>query len=216
MHVALVSLAAVLLATAAASQGGTRPGAAGLGIVGTWELTAAANVPYESELVFGRIAFTPDEMRSVFVFRDPDDAELEGRVYTDRYIVSDGQLIVRDGPSTTLLDVLRDGPELTVRDVQTGVLFQMREADPARALDPALVGAWRGQLGKEVTTLTFSPSGEVRLEEADGDTDERAYTVGGPYLLLGERPFLYTVADDGQRLILENLGEQQDFLRVSR
>ena len=204
----LACLAAALLAASAAGQD----------VEGTWELTASENVPYESELVFGRMAFTGDEVRSVFVFLDPDDAELEGRVHRDRYIVSDGQLIVRDVQSTTVLDVERDGPELTVRDMQTGVVFRLRTADPTLALDSDLVGGWRGRFGKEETTLTFSPEGDVELVEADGDTDTDAYVVAGPYLLIDEAAFRYSFAhdEDGRRLILETHGERRDFLRVSQ
>ncbi len=208
MRPPLLALAAALLATPAVSQG----------MIGTWELTAAENVPYESELVFARMTFTVDELRSVFVFLDPDDAELEGRLHRDRYIVSDGQLIVRDAQSTTVLDVGREGTELTVRDVISGVVFRLREADPALALDPDLVGAWHGRYFKEETTLTFSSEGEVELVEADGDVDTDAYVVAGPYLLIDEHAFRYSFARDGdaRRLILENLGERRDFARVSR
>ncbi len=206
------ALALVLLAAPASAQD-----VEGHGIEGTWEMTAAENVPYESDLVFGRMTFTGDEVRSVFVFLDPDDAELEGRVHRDRYTVSDGQLIVRDARSATVLDVARDGTELIVRDVQTGVLFRLREADPALALDPDLVGAWRGLFGKEETTLTFSPDGEVAQVEADGDDATDPYVVAGPYLLIDEAAFRYSFArDDGARqLVLENLGDRRSFVRLS-
>ena len=208
----VLTLALVLTASAAAGQV-----PAGPDIEGTWELTASENVPYESELVFGRMTFTVDEVRSVFVFLDPDDAELDGRVHRDRYIVSDGQLVVRDLQSTTVLDVERDGAELTVRDVQTGVVFRMRAADPALALDPDLVGAWEGVLGTEEATLTFSPDGDVEVAEADGDRETKAYVVAGPYLLIGDDAFRYSFGrgDQGKRLILGSGPERRDFLRVS-
>ena len=207
MRPALLALLAVPLAASSASQG----------IEGTWELTASENVPYESELVFGRMTFTADELRSVFVFLDPDDAELEGRFERGRYVVSDDQLVVRDGEGTTVLDVARDGTELTVRDVMNGIVFRLREADPALALDPALVGAWRGQYGTEETTLTFSSAGEVEQVEADGDATTDPYVVAGPYLLIGRAAFRYSFDRDGdaRRLFLENLGERRGFTRVS-
>lgn len=208
MRFALALLAAVVLATPALGQG----------IEGTWEVTAAENVPYEDDLVFGRMTVTADEIRSVFVFLDPDDGELIGRVQQAQYLVSDSQLVVREGESTTILDAAREDSVLIVRDVQTGVVFQMRAADPALALDPDLVGAWHGLFGKEETTLTFAPEGTVELAEADGDVDTDAYIVAGPYLIIDETPFLYSFArdEDGDRLILEGDGERRDFLHVSR
>ena len=182
-------------------------------VVGTWELTAAENVPYENELVFARMAFSSDELRSVFVFLDPDDAELQGRIHSDRYVVSDGQFVVRDAQSTTVLDVAREGTELTVRDVQSGVLFRLREADPAWALDPDLVGAWAGQIGSEQAVVTFSPDGAARVVEADGDTETVGYVVAGPYLLIDEVAFRYAFAraDGGRQLVLERNGEARIF-----
>ena len=212
MRLLLVALTSAALAAAASSQDLAAE------VEGTWELTAAENVPYESELVFGRMTFDGGVLRSVFVFLDPDDAELEGRIHRDRYRVSDGQLLVRDAQSTTVLDVVREGTELTVRDLQSAVAFRMRESNPDLAFDPDLVGAWHGQFGKEMTTLTFSPNGEVVLLEADGDEDTDAYVVAGPYLLIDEAAFRYSFTRDGddRHLVLENLGDRRTFSRVSR
>ena len=193
--------------------------ASGQDVLGTWEMTTAENVPYEDDLVFARMTFTRDEIRSTFVFLDPDDGELIGRLHTDGYIVSDGDLIVRDAGSTTVLAVARVRDELTVRDVETGVLFRLRAVDPLTASDPDVLGAWEGVRDGQPLRLRFRPDGVVEvLEGDDEEPDTEAYTVAGPYLLLGDDPARYSFArgEDGvRRLIVEADREQTTFSRVT-
>lgn len=204
----LLAFAAAILAVPASGQD----------VVGTWEMTSAENVPYEDDLVFARMTFTGDEIRSTFVFLDPDDGELIGRLHEDRYFVSDGQLIVRDAGSTTVLDVARDRDELTVRDVETGVLFRLRAVDPITAMDPDVLGAWRGTRDGRDLTLRFRPDGVVEVQEGDAEEPDTArYTVAGPYLLLGDDPARYTFLrdEDGtRRLVVEADREPTVFFRV--
>lgn len=190
--------------------------ASGQDVVGTWELVAAEDVPYEDSLIFARMTFTGDVLRSTYVFLDPDDGELIGRLHEDRYLVSDGQLIVRGTGSTTVLDVDRVGDRLAVLDLQTGVRLQLRVADPALDRDPALLGRWRSAQGGRV--LQFHADGAVEVRDDGGDPDRLTYVVAGPYLLLGDRPYRYTRASDGDkpRLFLESDGERTEFLLVGR
>lgn len=192
------------------------PVASGQDVIGTWELTAAENVPYEDSLVFARMTFTDDRIRSTFVFLDPDDGELIGRLNEDRYIVSDGQLIVRSTGSTTVLDVDREGDRLAVLDLQTGVQFQLTAADPTLDRDPALLGRWRSAHGDRV--LQFHSDGTVDVQDGDGEPDARSYVVAGPYVILDDEPFRYTLthSGDGPRLFLEAHRERTEFLLVER
>lgn len=192
------------------------PVASGQDVIGTWELTAAENVPSEDSLVFARMTFTDDRIRSTFVFLDPDDGELIGRLNEDRYIVSAGQLIVRSTGSTTVLDVDREGDRLAVLDLQTGVQFQLTAADPALDRDPALLGRWRSAHGDRA--LQFHSDGAVDVQDGDGEPDARSYVVAGPYLLLDDEPFRYTLTHrgDGPRLFLEADRERTEFLLVGQ
>lgn len=193
------------------------PAASGQDVVGTWELVSAENVPYEDSLVFARVTFTGDVLRSTYVFLDPDDGELIGRLNDDRYFVSDGQLIVRGAGSTTVLDVDREGDRLAVLDLQTGVRLHLRAADPALDRDPALLGRWRSARGGRA--LEFYADGAVDVwEDGEDEPDGRSYVVAGPYLLIDDQPFSYTVTSggDGPRLFLGSDGERTQFLPVGR
>ena len=173
-------------------------------VAGTWELTAAENLPYEEDLVFARLTFDRGDLYRTFVLLDPDDSELIGQIAEDRYLVSDGQLIVRNGRDVTVWDVTRDAAELTVHDLETDVVLRLRVADAAGALDPALFGEWRAEGG--VGRLRFYPDGTV---EVDGERED--YVVAGAYLLFGDEPVRYTVGgavDGAPRLVLS--GEEGD------
>ena len=181
-------------------------------VLGTWELVEAVGNPYEDSLVFARVTFTESEVRTVFVFLDPDDGELIGQVESARYVVSAGQLVVRDAGDTTVLDVRRDGDRLDVHDLETGVLLRLHTADPAGSLDPALVGAWRGRRDGQPLVLRFGPDGAASVQEGDGGPDDEAYVVAGPYLLLGDAPFRYAVEDGGGRLVFTSDRGVEEFL----
>ena len=182
-------------------------------VEGTWELTAAENVPYEDDLVFARLTFADGDLRRTFVLLDPDDGELIGQIEDARYLRSDGQLVVRDGRDVTVLDVVRDGDRLTVRDLETGVVLRLRAADPGGALDAALLGAWRAAPGAAGgrgggLALRFLADGSVEVESGS-DRDTERYVVAGPYLLVGDEPVRYGFARDAagrRQLRLEGEG----------
>lgn len=179
-------------------------------VVGTWELVAAENVPYDDELVFARLTFTPDRLDAVYVFLDPDDAELIGRFQGGRYVASAGQLVLSDRGDVTVLDVARDRTLLTVADLETGVVLLLREADPALAQDPQLFGAWEGTRRGEPFGVRFGPDGRAEIRRGT-DTDDGAYVVAGPYVLLGDDPARYTFARDAagrRQLVVEADGER--------
>lgn len=202
MSLRLAPLLAVLWAVPALAQAPD--------VVGTWELVAAENVPYDDELVFARLTFTADRLDAVYVFLDPDDAELSGRFEQARVIPSAGQLVVRDGVRVTVFDVVREATLLTVRDIETGVVLVLRSADPAGALDPDLVGAWSGTRNGRPFAVRFGADGRAEVREGD-DRDEGDYVVAGPYVLLGDDPARYTFARDaaGERvLVVEADGEE--------
>ncbi|WP_420455078.1 hypothetical protein [Rubrivirga sp.] len=185
-------------------------------VVGTWELVAAENVPVEDELVFARLTFGTDRFDAVYVFLDPDDAELSGRFERGRYLSSAGQLVVREGGDVTVFDVARDATQLTVRDVETGVVLLLRAADPALARDPDLVGAWAGARGGRPWGVRFDPDGRAEVREGD-DRDTGDYVVAGPYVLLGDDPARYTFARDAdgrRQLVVEADGERTVLSRV--
>ena len=186
-------------------------------VEGTWELTAAENLPYEDSLVFARLAFADGDLRRTFVFLDPDDGELIGLIEDARYLRSNGQLVVRDGRDVTVLDVSRDGDRMTVRDLETGVVLRLQAADPEGALDPALLGAWRaapdGRGGG--LALRFFPDGAVDVAVGD-DQDRERYVAAGPYLLVGDEPVRYGFARDGagrRQLWLEGEGGRTVLVR---
>ena len=168
-------------------------------IEGTWELTAAENLPYEEDLVFARLTFDRGDLYRTFVLLDPDDGELIGQIEDDRYLISDGQLIVRNGRDVTVWDVTREAGELTVHDLETDVVLRLRAADPSGALDPMLVGAWRPAATGGAGRLRFFPDGTAEV-----GNKRRDYVVAGAYLIIGDEPARYAVdgVDGARRLVL--------------
>lgn len=178
-------------------------------IVGTWELVGAENVPVEEALVFARMTITDGRIVTRSVFLDPDDGELIGRVEDARYLVNDGQLVARRHDGVTVLAVERRATFLTVTDLETGVVLRLREADPALALDPDLVGTWAGTLDGEPFTIRFRADGTGESRRGDGRFRDGRYVVAGPYLFLDDGPIRYTFAGATQRqLVLEGDGER--------
>lgn len=200
-------LSICLMALPAASQDA-------LGVVGTWELTRADDVPGDDILVFARMTFTDSRLRTTTVYLDPDDGELSANISDDSYLVSAGQLIVRAPGSTTVLDAGRTLDGLVVRDIETGVSLTMRPADPADALDPALVGSWAGDGGDHTWTFRFDPDGTSYVRRDDQDRDSlEPYTVAGAYLLIDRDAYRFTFA--GSRLILTRENETIDLARTT-
>ena len=177
--------------------------------VGTWELVAAEDVPVDDALVFARLTITDAEIEQRSVFLD-GDGELTGRVQRGRYRVNDGQLVVRGLDGVTVLAVERAATFLTVRDLETGVRLTYREADPAGAFDPDLVGRWSGTLGGRPFSIRFDADGTGTSRRGDDDARDGRYVVAGPYLFLDDGPIRYTLARDGgeRRLILEGGGQR--------
>ncbi|WP_143537255.1 hypothetical protein [Rubrivirga sp. SAORIC476] len=205
----LILFGVFLLAPAAAAQDAPD-------VVGTWELVDAENVPYDDLLVFARLTFTPDRLDAVYVFLDPDDGELSGRFEDARVQASAGQLVVRDGAEVTVLDVTRDATLLRVLDLETGIVLNLRAADPEGALDPDLVGGWSGTRFGRPFGVRFGADGRAEVREGD-DRDEGTYVVAGPYVLLGDDPARYTFRRDasGQRqLVVEADGEESVLSRI--
>ena len=203
-----LALAGLLAAPAAAQV-------AEADLAGTWELTAVENLPYEDDLVFARMTFADGDLTRTFVLLDPDDGELIGQVEADRYLVSDGQVIVRGGRDVTVWDVARTPGGLVVRDLETDVVFRLRAADPAAARDPDLLGAWRsagGEGGAAGLGLRFFVDGTVEVQNGD-DRDRVGYVVAGPYLLIGDEPSRYSFAREGtaRRLVLAGEGGETRF-----
>lgn len=186
-------------------------------VVGTWELVASENVPYDDDLVFARLTFTPDELDAVYVFLDPDDAELIGRYQSGRYRPSAGQLVLRNANGVTVLEVERDRTLLTVADLETGIVLLLRKADPANAMDRDLVGGWEGVRRGEPFAVRFAPDGRAEIRRGD-DLDDGDYVVAGPYVLLGDDPARYTFvrdADGRRQLVVEADGERSILSRMT-
>ncbi len=174
-------------------------------MVGVWELVAARDVPADDALVFARLAISASDVEALYVYLDPDDGELSGRFDDGRYVVSNGQLVIRDGRSTTVWDAVRDGNFLTVRDLETGVTLLLREADPASVRDPALLGAWEGIRDGTSFAVEFRPDGTAVVRRGN-DVDTGDYTVAGAYVLLGDEPARYTFrrgTDGARQLVVE-------------
>ncbi len=211
-----LALPLVLASLLAAPAGGQDAPASAADVEGVWEMVEAAGVPYRDSLVFARLTITPDEVQTVTVFRDPDDGELIGQVERARYVVSDGQLVVRDGRSTTVLAARREADRLEVLDLETGVLLRLRAADSGDALDPALVGAWHGRRDGRPVVLRFGPDGSVSVQEEGGEPDTDAYVVAGPFLLFGGGPFgdepVRYAVEAGGRLVLTSGAGRAEFL----
>ncbi len=216
---ALVALS-VALSVAPAAQGvGAASTPSVIGEVGTWELIEAEDTPGGDTPIFVRMTFTGRSLKTVTVFLDPDDGELSARVTSDSYITSNGQLVVRATGSTTVLDVSRDTDDvgadvLVVRDLRVGTRLRLRlhPADPAGALDPALVGAWAGQDQTHSWTFRFEPDGRSFVRRSGQDRDhEEPYTVAGPYLLVDQDVYRFTFASN--RLILS---DDVDTIELSR
>ena len=205
-----VRLALVAVALAA---GASAPGASAQApmpeIVGTWEMTGAENVPVDDALVFARVTITDDRIEVRSVFLDADDGELTGRIEDGRYLVNDGQLVVRQRDGLTVLAVQREATLLTITDLETGVLLRLRQADPALALDRDLVGTWTGTLDGEPFTIRFRPDGTGASRRGDGAFRDGRYVVAGPYLFLDDGPIRYTFAGgERRRLVLEGDGQR--------
>ena len=206
----------LLFLLALAAPVAAQPVLEGADIVGTWELTGSTDVPIEDALVFARLTITPGEIDAVYVFLDPDDGELSGRFERGRYIVSNGQLVVRENNQTTVLEVERDGTMLEVRNLEAGSQLSFREADPRLLLDPGLFGAWSGTRDGAPFGVRFRPDGQAEVRDGD-DLDEGRYVVAGPYVMLGDDPARYTFARDAQgrsQLVVEADGERTVLDRV--
>ncbi|MEM0960971.1 MAG: hypothetical protein AAGK21_00355 [Bacteroidota bacterium] len=201
----------VLLSSAATAQ--TAPN-----VIGTWELVASENVPVEDALVFARLTITDDRIETVYVFLDPDDGELAARFEDGRYLVSDGQLVVRSNNRVAILDATREGTFLRVHEVESGSTLTLREADPAGALDPDLLGTWAGTRGDVPFEVTFRADGTAEVLDGD-DRDTGRYVVAGAYLILGDDPARYTLrrdAEDRRQLVVEADREQTVLQRRDR
>ena len=199
-------LACLFLAAPALAQ----PGALSAQIVGTWELAASENVPFEDALVFARVTITEDRIESLYVFLDPDDGELISQRERGRYRVNDGQLVVRERDGVTVIDASRDVGFLTLRDLETDVVLVLREAAPGSDRDRALVGAWAGTRDGAPFGVRFLPDGTAEVLRGD-DRDTGDYVVAGPYVLLGDEPARYSFASDAagrRQLVVEADGER--------
>ena len=217
MPSSVLLLAALLAFSAAPAAQGVAPASTLIGEVGTWELVDAENTPGNDTPIFVRMTFTGRSMKTVTVYLDPDDGELSARVTDDAYIVANGQLIVRAPGSTTVLDVSRTTDDvgadvLVVHDLRVGTRLRLRPANPAGALDPALVGAWAGQDRTHTWTFRFEPDGRSFVRRSGQDRDhEEPYTVAGPYLLVDQDAYRFTFAAD--RLMLS---DDLDTIELSR
>ena len=205
MSARLLALALVVpLAAAQPADGFGTPD-----VVGTWELSGAENVPVDDVLVFARLTISGDRIAATYLFLDPDDGELSVRTEDARYVVSAGQLVLRDDGRTTVWDAARDGTMLTVQDRQTGVLLRLRAAGRSER-DPELVGTWTGTRTGAPFTVWFAPDGQAHVE-AGGDREDGRWRTVGPYVLLGDEPAWYSFtrdADGRRQLVVEAEGER--------
>ena len=208
MTLRLVLLAAVA-ASAAAQTAPVEPVPVAPDVEGTWDLESAENVPLDDQLVFARLTFTGDEVRTLIVAL-ADDGDLSGERTRARYRVSDGQLIVREQSGVTVWAVARDQDRLAVRDLETGVVLRLRRAVPGVGIDPGLVGAWAGTRDGQPFAIRFRPDGVAEVQTGD-DADEGEWTAAGAYLVLGEDPARYGLrrgADGRRQLVVEAGGER--------
>ena len=191
---------------------------------GTWDLESAENVPLDDVLVFARLTFTGDEVRSLLVTIDGDGA-LHGDRTRARYRVSNGQLIVRKLGSVTVWDVARDADRLAVHDLETDVVLRMREVPPDAGLDP--------ELGRHLDWNAWRPPfhppprpgrggrGPGRRRPRRGRAPVHRGGASGPppgaYLVLGEDPAHYGFqrdADGRRQLVVDGGGERTVLRRL--
>lgn len=185
-----------------------------LGVDGTWEMIGADNAQVdEYTLVFYRATFAGDRLRTTSIYLDGDDGELTARTTEASFFESAGQLIVRDAGRSTVLDVGRTLDGLVIRDTQTDITLRLRAADPAAALDPALVGSWTGAGDGHTWAFHFTDDGQafVRRDGADRD-DARRYTVASAYLIVGDDAYSFNVL--GDRLTLYRQDQAIDLTRA--
>lgn len=200
----LVAVFALVAPLSAASQGI-------LGIEGSWELAETVDIPAEGVLVFSRFTFTGSHLLTTAVTIDPDSGHLRGRTTDDRYIESDGQVIVRAFGNTTVLDVGRTPDGLVVRDTRTDVTLRFRPASPDAGFDPELIGAWATDaIEDDAWAIRFDAAGRAMLTR-DGEEKDVMYDVAGPYLLIDKDPYRFTFVGDG--LELEH---GSDLIRLAR
>lgn len=180
------------------------------GLVGTWELEGVEASPVDDELVFARLTVSDDRILGLYVFLDADDGELSGRRTRARYLVSDGQLIVRENNGVTVWDVIQIATGLRIHDLETGTILRFRRADPGSAIDPSLVGAWTGTRGERPFALRLDADGTAERSD-DGDRDTGEWAAAGAYLVLDDDPARYTFvrdAADRLQLVVEADGER--------
>ena len=209
-----VALVTTVSALAAAQTAPVAPRPATFGapapdVVGTWDLESAENVPLDDRLVFARLAFTDREVRTLTVAL-ADDGDLDGERTRARYLVSDGQLVVRRANGVTVWAVGREDDRLVVHDIETGVVLRLRLAAPDVGVDPGLIGAWAGTREGRPFAVRFRPDGTAEVQVGD-DRDEGEWTVAGAYLLLDEDPARYGLgrdADGVRQLVVEASGER--------
>lgn len=183
-------------------------------VQGRWALDRAENLPPGEELVFMRLVFEVGRVATTSVYLDPDDGDLRGRRRLDRYRVSDGQLIIRDGYDISVVDVTAEDNRLLLRDVQTRVVLHLRREDPLLLIDPTLVGTWSvaPPAHREAITIAFQPDGRAVGTSGDGAFDVE-YEGAGAYVLVDNRDtFRYTVL--GDRLVMERGDELIELARV--
>ena len=202
-----LALLAVLVSGAAAAQPD---------VVGTWELEAAETLPDDGTLVFVRLTVTDQEIETLTVTLWPN-GDLTGDRVTSRYLASDGQLVVRRLASVALWDVARDRDRLVIRDAEAGLVLRLRRADPAAAVDPALVGSWVGERGGRPFALRLQPDGTAEVGDPQRP-DAGRWAAAGAYLVLGDDPARYTLArgaDGARQLVVEADGERTTFRWVA-
>lgn len=183
-------------------------------VQGRWALDRAENLPPGEELVFMRLVFDDGRVATTSVYLDPDDGDLRGRRRLDRYRVSDGQLIIRDGYDISVVDVTPEANRLMLRDVQTRVVLYLRREEPLLLVDPTLVGTWSvaPPAHREAITIAFQSDGRA-VGTSGGDEFDVEYEGAGAYVLIDNRDtFRYTVL--GDRLLLERGDELIDLARV--
>ncbi len=176
-------------------------------VEGLWELDAVSELPRASqELVFARLTFADDRLTTTTVYLDPDDGRLYGLSRRDRYLVADGQVLVREDQRVRLLDIeptTDDDSRMTVRDIQDGIEMRLRRVDASVVHDPGLYGTWSVAPPdhREAITITFTPDGRA-VGTSGGDAFDVEYVVAGAYVITDNRDtFRYTLS--GTHLVME-------------